>query len=108
MPLIGGAASVAAGVVAEPARLVNTARYCFPRSSCALVNAYVGAVAPLMSDHSLPPSALICHCTAGGGPPTADAANSTVRPDVANTSCGARTMVGAVLHVMSRHSVICA
>src|SRR5438034_5003165 len=70
--------SVAAVVVADPAELVNTARYLFPFCDKVVVKLMVVEVAPEMLLKVTPPSVLTCHCTVGVGEPVAAAVKVAV------------------------------
>ncbi len=74
--------NVAALLVADPAGLVKTARYCLPLSVAWAVKLYVVEVAPGISDQELPPFVLTCHCALGVGEPLAAALNVAVWPAV--------------------------
>ena len=76
--------SVAALLVAEPAELVNTARYSLPFSaSVVLATVSVPDVAPRdRVVNVVPPSVETCHCTVGVGVPDAAAVNVAVAPTV--------------------------
>jgi hypothetical protein len=84
--------SVAAFVVALVTRLVKTARYSYPSSLVAAVNAYVADVAPAILVHVAPPAVdSSCHCTVGAGFPDAPAVN------VVGASVGTLWLVGCVV-----------
>jgi hypothetical protein len=87
--------SVAPLVVAEPAELVNTARYWFPFCDKAVVKLNVVEVAPMMLLNVAPPSVLTCHCTVGVGEPVAAAVKVAVWPAVAVWFVGCVVIVGA-------------
>ena len=74
--------SVAAVVVADPAELVNTARYLLPLCDNVVVKLRVVEVAPEMLLKVMPPSMLTCHCTVGVGEPVAAAVKVAVWPAV--------------------------
>jgi hypothetical protein len=70
--------STAALLVADPAVLVNTARYWFPLSPDAAVKLKVVFVAPEISFQLVPPLVLTCHWTVGVGLPVAAAVKLAV------------------------------
>ena len=82
--------SVATCVVAEPAALVNTARY---RAPAVTTTSSVVDVAPTTSCHG--PACWICHWTVGVGVPDAAAVNDAVEPRAAVTETGCCVMAGA-------------
>src|SRR5688572_10234556 len=82
--------NVAAAVVAEPAALVNTARYWAPAVT---TTSSVVPVAPTMSRHG--PACWICHWTVGVGVPDAAAVNDAVEPYAAVTDTGCCVIAGA-------------
>ena len=82
--------SVATCVVAEPAALVNTARY---RALAETTTSSVVDVAPTTSCHG--PACWTCHCTVGVGVPDAVAVNDAVDPRAAVTDAGCAVMAGA-------------
>lgn len=63
-------------VVADPAVLVNTARYCVPDMAVVVVaTVNVVAVAPPTLANAVDPDGADCHCTDGTGVPDAAALN---------------------------------
>src|SRR5213594_3519011 len=72
--------SVAAVVVADPAELVNTARYLLPLCDKVVAKLSVVEVAPERLLKVTPPSVLTCHCTVGVGEPVAAAVKVAVSP----------------------------
>ena len=86
---------VAAVVVAEPALLVNTARYWLPFCAAAAVKDNVVDVAPATLVKVTPPSALTCHCTVGVGFPLAAAVKVAVELAAALILTGLVVVVGA-------------
>lgn len=70
--------SLAARVVADPAGLVNAARYSLPDIAYAAVKLSVVEVAPGMFENVPPPFVDSCHCTVGVGVPDAAAVNVTL------------------------------
>ena len=88
--------SVAAVVVADPAELVNTARYWLPFCDKAVVKLRVVEVPPETLLNVAPPSVLTCHCTVGVGEPLAAAVKVAVWPAVTVWFTGCVVIVGSV------------
>src|SRR5881628_1797480 len=88
--------SVAAVVVADPAELVNTARYLLPLCDKVVVKLRVVEVAPEALLKVTPPSVLTCHCTVGVGEPVAAAVKVAVWPAFTVWFTGWVVMVGSV------------
>ena len=86
--------SVAAVVVADPAELVNTARYWLPFSDNVVVKLRVVEVAPETLLNVAPPSVLTCHCTVGVGEPVAAAVKVAVWPGATVWLAGWVVIVG--------------
>jgi len=86
--------SVAAVVVADPAELVNTARYWLPFCDKVVVKLRVVEVAPETLLNVVPPSMLTCHCTVGVGEPVAAAVKVAVWPAATVWLAGCMVIVG--------------
>jgi hypothetical protein len=85
---------VAALVVAEPAKLVNTARTSQPFAKGIAIPLKLGEV-KVVSDHVDPLSKESCHCTVGVGVPLAAAEKVTVWPEGTVWLMGCVVIVGA-------------
>jgi hypothetical protein len=90
---------VPAIVVAEPAELVNTARYLVPFADDVAVKEYVVEVAAAMAVQVLPALIEFHHWADGTGEPDAAALKETVEPGVTVVLAGCVVIVGTVVTV---------
>jgi hypothetical protein len=92
----GRTVSVAALVVADPTKFVNTARNSHPLTNVVAVPLMEVDVVPAMLSHVVPWSTETCHCTLGVGSPLAPAVKVMGAPMARLWLAGSCTTVGPV------------